>query len=91
MITEEAAKQYLVDGMYTAGYYYTDIQPTLDSIQIPLNEFVNIMTNGNTTGQWDFVPIFVQQVYEHGPQGFAGFAGHPIYGRRKDDKESQRK
>jgi len=32
----------------------------------------------------NFVPIFVQQVYEHGPQGFAGFAGHPIYGKKKE-------
>ena len=53
MITEEAAKQYLIDGMYKAGYYYTDIQPTLDSIQIPLSKFVNIITDGNTTGQWE--------------------------------------
>jgi len=53
MITEEEAKQYLIDGMYKTGYYYTDIQPTLDSIQIPLSKFVGIMTNGNTTGQWE--------------------------------------
>jgi len=32
----------------------------------------------------NFAPIFVQQVYEHGLQGFAGFAGHPIYGKKKE-------
>ncbi len=38
-----------------------------------------------------FVPIFVQQLYPDGipgrfePSGFAGFAGHPIYGRKRKE------
>lgn len=31
-----------------------------------------------------FVPIFIQQLYRNGLSGFAGFAGHPIYGKKKE-------
>lgn len=31
-----------------------------------------------------FVPIFVQQIYDQGPSGVAGFLGHPIYGKKKE-------
>lgn len=33
----------------------------------------------------NFVPIFIQQLHKQGLQGMAGFAGHPIYGRKKEE------
>ncbi|MBI4006292.1 MAG: hypothetical protein HY356_06450 [Gammaproteobacteria bacterium] len=38
----------------------------------------------------NFVPIFVQQLYEQGAQGIAGFFGHPIYETKKEDRETGR-
>jgi hypothetical protein len=32
----------------------------------------------------NFVPIFVQQLHDQGPQGISGFLGHPIYGKKQE-------
>lgn len=41
-----------------------------------------IIARAKHTGS-KFTPIFMQQVYDQGPSGMAGFFGHPIYGTKK--------